>query len=92
MSIVKQTVYIANQSKQNDLKKLLFTHLLNIKKFTGCINYEVYEADDNELEFLVYEEWSSDETIANYKKSQDNENFNNLKKKLVKKEEILPIF
>ncbi|RXI47482.1 hypothetical protein CRU99_02305 [Malaciobacter mytili] len=92
MSIVKQTVYIANQSKQNDLKKLLFTHLLNIKKFNGCLNYEVYEADDDELEFLVYEEWASEEAIANYKQSQEYEKFMALKKVLVRREEILPSF
>ncbi len=92
MSIVKQTVYIANQSKQNDLKKLLFTHLLNIKKFNGCLNYEVYEADDDELEFLVYEEWASEEAITTYKQSQQYENFSSLKKPLVRREELLPNF
>ncbi len=92
MSIVKQTVYIANQSKQNDLKKLLFTHLLNIKKFNGCLNYEVYEADDDELEFLVYEEWASEEVITTYKQSQQYENFSSLKKPLVRREELLPNF
>lgn len=92
MSVIKQTVYIANQLKQNDLKKLLFTHLLNIKKFNGCINYEVYEADEDELEFLVYEEWASEEAITTYKQSQEYEKFISLKKPLVRREELLPNF
>lgn len=80
MSLVKQTVYIAKQKKQNDLKKLLFTHLLNVNKVEGCKNYEVYEADEDETELLVYEEWSSEELFNDYKQTQEYKNFNEQKR------------
>ncbi|AXH09290.1 hypothetical protein CP960_02150 [Malaciobacter halophilus] len=92
MSLVKQTVYIAKQKKQNDLKKLLFTHLLNVNKVEGCKNYEVYEADEDETELLVYEEWSSEELFNDYKQTQEYKNFNEQKKSLIKREEVLPNF
>ncbi|AXX86720.1 putative quinol monooxygenase [Malaciobacter marinus] len=92
MSLVKQTVYIAKQTKENDLKKLLFTHLLNVNKVQGCKNYEVYEADDDETELLVFEEWDNQEYYNTYTQTQDYKNFSEQKKSLIKREEVLPNF
>lgn len=92
MSLIRQTVFIAKQGKENELKKLLFTLLFNIKKTPGCVNFEVYEADEDSSEFLVYEEWSNEESFENYKKSDEYASLVELKKPLVKREEVLPNF
>lgn len=70
MSLIKQTVCISKQDKQNELKKVLFSHLLSVKKVNGCINYEVYEADEDDAELLVYEEWKDEDSYKNYKNSE----------------------
>lgn len=92
MSLVRQTVFIANKEKENELKKLLFTLLFNIKKTPGCMNFEVYEADEDNSEFLVYEEWTDQEAFDAYKQSENYKTLVELKKPLVKREEILPNF
>ncbi|RXJ86694.1 putative quinol monooxygenase [Arcobacter sp. CECT 8985] len=92
MSLIKQTVCIAKANKQNELKKALFSHLLSVKQIDGCINYEVYEADEDDTELLVYEEWRDDESYTNYKNSEFFKEFNTHRKEFLKREEVLPNF
>lgn len=90
MNIVKQSIYIAKPSKQDELKKALFILVLNIKRAKGCINFEVYEAEDEPSEFLLYEEWADKDSFEAYKESSEFKKFLEIKSDIVKRVEVLP--
>lgn len=66
MSITKQRLFIARNSKSTELEKLLSILKDYVSKEVGCKYFEIYRSDDDENEFLVYEEWSSQEAFNAY--------------------------
>lgn len=58
MSITIQTLFIAKKTKKQQLEQ----QLLQIKEFAlkaKALHYEVFQCDEEENEFLLYEQWTS---------------------------------
>ena len=91
MSIIKQTIYLARKTKENDLEKNLYNLKNSILNLDGCLYFEVYKSDDCDNEFLVYEEWESEENFTNSCSNEAYNSFHKIYDELVLKKHNLPV-
>ncbi|WP_164969774.1 antibiotic biosynthesis monooxygenase family protein [Arcobacter sp. F2176] len=92
MSIIKQTIYQSRKNKEKELEIKLYNLKNLLVDFEACDYFGVYKSDDCDDEFLVYEEWKSEE---DYVASQDSEAYKSFQKtydELVLKKHNLPVF
>ncbi len=89
MSITTQTLFIARKSKQEQLSEAL-THLKTFSlNISGCLAFEVFQCDEEDKEFLVYEQWCDQNSLDNFKKSDIYKLFLKQKETLVYRTEVL---
>ncbi|WP_419764384.1 MAG: antibiotic biosynthesis monooxygenase family protein [Arcobacter sp.] len=91
MSIIKQTIYLARKTKEKDLEKKLYTLKNLLLDMKGCIYFEVYKSDDCDDEFLIYEEWDSEELYTSSLSSEAHITFQKYCDSLVLKKHKLPV-
>lgn len=91
MSIIKQTIYLARKTKEQDLEKKLYNLKNLLLDMKGCIYFEVYKSDDSDDEFLVYEEWECEEFHSSSLSSEAYITFQKSYDTLVLKRHNLPI-
>lgn len=91
MSIIKQTIYLARKTKEKDLEKKLYNLKNLLLDMKGCIYFEVYKSDDCNDEFLIYEEWDSDELYTSALSCEGYVTFQKSYDKLVLKRHNLPV-
>lgn len=91
MNFRRQIIYIARKSKELHLEVELFNLQKLSLKDTFCEYFEVYKSDDCKEEFLVYEEWQSEESYKESLKKVPYLNFMKKYDELVLKKESLPI-
>ena len=70
MNFRKQIIYIARKSKELYLEVELFNLQKLSLKQKPCLYFEVYKSDDCKEEFLVYEEWESEESYKENEKTK----------------------
>jgi quinol monooxygenase YgiN len=91
LSIIKQTIYLARKTKEKDLEKKLYNLKNSLLDMKGCIYFEVYKSDDCDDEFLIYEEWDSEELYTSSLSSEAYVSFEKYCDTLVLKKHNLPI-
>ncbi|WP_428025300.1 antibiotic biosynthesis monooxygenase family protein [Arcobacter sp.] len=91
MSIIKQTIYLARKTKEKDLEKKLYNLKSTLLDIKGCVYFEIYKSDDCDDEFLVYEEWDSEEFYTNSLSSESYKTFQKSYDELVLKKHNLPV-
>ena len=65
MIIVNAKFYIKEDKKSQFLKEI--ESLISAsKKDEGCLEYSLYESTDNQLEFVMIENWESQEAIEKH--------------------------
>jgi len=65
MSYTKQTIFLSRKGKELHLEVELFNLQKLVLKEDACLHFEVYKSDECNNEFLVYEQWNSED---DYKK------------------------
>lgn len=91
MELKKQIIYIARKSKELYLEVELFNLQKASLKNRACLYFEVYKSDDCKEEFLVYEEWESEESYKENEKTKAYLEFIKKYDELILKKENLPI-
>ena len=56
----------AKPGSESELRPILSSMLVPIRKEKGCLSYELLENRDDPTEFTFVEEWSSDETYESH--------------------------
>ncbi|RHJ28386.1 putative quinol monooxygenase [Lactococcus lactis] len=65
MIIVNAKFYIKEDKKSQFLKEIEGL-ISTSKKDEGCLEYSLYESADNQLEFVMIENWESQEAIEKH--------------------------
>lgn len=91
MNFRKQVIYIARRTKELHLEVELFNLQKLSLKDEFCEYFEVYKSDDCKEEFLVYEEWKSEDSYKESLKKKPYLSFMTKYDELVLKKESLPI-
>jgi len=92
LSIIKQTIYLARKNREKDLEKKLYSLKNLLLDLEDCICFEVYKSDDCDDEFLVYEEWSSEDSLKTSQVNVAYESFQKTYDELILKRHNLPTF
>jgi quinol monooxygenase YgiN len=92
LSIIKQTIYQSRKNKEKELEKKLYNLKNLLVDFDACNCFAVCKSDDCDDEFLVYEEWKSEETYTASQNSEAYLTFQKTYDELVLKKHNLPVF
>ena len=91
MNITKQTLFISRKAKAKELESLLSTLSQLTQNNQECVLSSVYQCNDEVNEFLLYEQWTSENSFINFRKSDIYKDFQRKSELLVLKSEVLKL-
>jgi len=70
MTITRQIIFLAQKDCIEELKAVLKYLLENTRGVEGCLKFDIYQAKNNPIEFILMESWENEEALSAYFKSE----------------------
>jgi len=69
-SICLTANFTTKPGKEQQVKEILLSLIQPSLQEPGCLNYTLHQHEDEPTQFMFYENWQSEETLAEHSKSQ----------------------